>query len=80
MYKKKEGKNMSVIDLIEFLPKLDPSLVLDKCYIETEPGNFLELKSPVIDDVGDLIFQRGEKHLGFIGISLYQKSITNSGN
>lgn len=50
---------MPVKDLIEFLLGLDPDTKLDKCYIETEPGNFLELKHPVIDEVGDLTFQRG---------------------
>lgn len=51
---------MPVKDLIDFLSRLNPDIKLDKCYIETEPGNFLELKHPVIDEAGDLIFQRGK--------------------
>jgi hypothetical protein len=51
---------MPVKDLIDFLSRLDQNTKLDKVYIETEPGNFLELKHTVIDEAGDLIFQRGK--------------------
>ena len=51
---------MKVKDLIDFLSGIDPDKKLDMCYIETEPGNFLELKNPKIDEDGDLIFQRGK--------------------
>ena len=51
---------MEVEDLIKMLMELDPKQKLDKVYLETEPGNFLELKVPEIDSVGDLIFQPGK--------------------
>jgi hypothetical protein len=51
---------MPVKDLIDFLSTLDSETILYKCYVEQTPGNFQELILPVIDETGDLIFQKGK--------------------